>query len=159
MLSHQPACALPTPSSCCLHMVIPNARRLVEQTEAHVLVRLLLLLLLLGSRGVSSRGSASSSRSRSGSSSNGTAGRDGGQLLGTLLDQLFVELVCSPQVTLLGNAIAIYAYLVDVLALKLLEQRVDARLLSLDAHRAEDLLDVLSRGGGVAAEAEKEVSC
>lgn len=65
-----------------------RARRLVEQTEAHVLVGLLLLfllllLLLLGSSTAGGRGSSATS------SNGSTAGRDGGELGGTLGDQLY----------------------------------------------------------------------
>ena len=48
-------------------------------------------------------------------------------------------------------------YLADVLALKLLEERVNASLLGLDADSREDLLDVVGRRGLVAAELEEEV--
>ena len=53
----------------------------------------------------------------------------------------------------------IYAYLVDVLAVELLKERAEALLVGVNANRAEDSLDVLSRGGGVAGQAEEEVSC
>ena len=68
-------------------VIVPETIRLVEQTEAHVLVGLLLGLLLLG-RGLSSRGSTTSGRGSSRGDSDGTARWDGGELLGTLLDQL-----------------------------------------------------------------------
>ena len=60
--------------------------RLVEETEAHVLIGLLLFLLLLLSGGgsLSTTGSGTTSRSSSGS----TAGGDVGELGGTLSDQL-----------------------------------------------------------------------
>ena len=50
-------------------------------------------------------------------------------------------------------------YLVDVLALELLKEGREALLVGVNANRAEDSLDVLSRGGGVAGQAEEEVSC
>lgn len=51
------------------------------------------------------------------------------------------------------------SYLVDVLALKLREKGLEALVISLNADGAEDLLDVGLRRGGVAGEAEEEVSC
>jgi hypothetical protein len=62
------------------------ARRLVEETEAHVVVGLLLLLLglLLGGGGIS--GSTGGSGTTSGGTS--TTGGNGGELGGTLGDQL-----------------------------------------------------------------------
>jgi hypothetical protein len=52
-----------------------------------------------------------------------------------------------------------FAYLVNVLAVELLKERAEALLVGVNANRAEDRLDVLSRGGGVAGQAEEEVSC
>lgn len=52
-----------------------------------------------------------------------------------------------------------YSYLVDVLAVELLKERAEALLVGVNANRAEDRLDVLGRGGGVAGQAEEEVSC
>ena len=60
--------------------------RLVEETEAHILVGLLLLLLLLLFLGV-----LSGTTSGSGATSRGTTGttrRNGSELLGTLSDEL-----------------------------------------------------------------------
>ena len=51
------------------------------------------------------------------------------------------------------------AYLLDVLALKLGDQGVEALLIGLNANRLEDGLDIGGRGGGVATEGEKKVSC
>ena len=51
------------------------------------------------------------------------------------------------------------AYLVDVLALELLKEGAETLLVGVDANGAEDGLDVLSRGGGVAGQAEEEESC
>ena len=63
------------------------ARRLVEETEAHVVVGLLLLLgLLLGG---GSLGSGTGSRGST-TSGGGTTGGNGGELGGTLGDQLCV---------------------------------------------------------------------
>lgn len=56
-------------------------------------------------------------------------------------------------------ACRICAYLVDVLALELLEERAEALLVGVNANRAEDGLDVLSRRGRVAGQAEEEESC
>lgn len=50
-------------------------------------------------------------------------------------------------------------YLVDVLARELRDELLETLILGLNADGAEDGLDVLSRGGGVAAEVEQEVSC
>jgi hypothetical protein len=50
-------------------------------------------------------------------------------------------------------------YLVDVLALKLGDQSVQALIVSLDADGLKDGLDISGRGGGVATKAEEEVSC
>lgn len=49
------------------------------------------------------------------------------------------------------------AYLVDVLALKLGDQGVEARLVSLNTDGLKDGLDVGSGGRGVSTESEKEV--
>jgi hypothetical protein len=54
---------------------------------------------------------------------------------------------------------SVSAYLVDVLALELLKEGREALLVGVNANRAEDGLNVLSRGGGVAGQAEEEVSC
>jgi len=51
------------------------------------------------------------------------------------------------------------SYLVDVLALELRDELVQALVIGLDTDAREDLLDVGSGGGGVAAKAEEEVSC
>jgi hypothetical protein len=64
------------------------AIRLVEETEAHVVVGLLLLLgLLLGGSGL-----VGSTSGRGGTTSGGTSttGRNGGELGGTLGDQLWM---------------------------------------------------------------------
>jgi hypothetical protein len=64
--------------------------RLVEETETHILVRLLLLLLLglfLGLLGSGTTRAAGSSTASSGTTSRATRG-DGGKLLGTRGDQL-----------------------------------------------------------------------
>lgn len=65
---------------------IQTGSRLVEETEAHVLIGLLLLLFLLLGLLLSSRGSSTASgRSSSGT---GAAGGNGGELGGTLSDKL-----------------------------------------------------------------------
>ena len=51
------------------------------------------------------------------------------------------------------------SYLVDVLALKLRQELVQALLVGLDTDGLEDLLDVGGAGRGVAAQGEEEVSC
>jgi hypothetical protein len=50
-------------------------------------------------------------------------------------------------------------YLVDVLALQLVEKRLKTVVVSLDTDGLEDRGDVLGRGGGVATEGEEEVGC
>lgn len=50
------------------------------------------------------------------------------------------------------------SYLVDVLALKLGDEGVQALLIGLDADGLEDVLDIGGRGGGVLGEAEEKVS-
>ena len=49
------------------------------------------------------------------------------------------------------------SYLVDVLALKLGDQGLEAVLVSLNANGLKDGLDIGGRGGGVATQAEEEV--
>jgi hypothetical protein len=61
-----------------------RGRHLVEETEAHVLIGLLLLLLLLLSGGSLS----GTTGSGSGGSGTSTTGGNGGELGGTLSDQL-----------------------------------------------------------------------
>jgi hypothetical protein len=51
-----------------------------------------------------------------------------------------------------------WPYLVDVLALQLVEERVETVAVSLDADGLKDSGDVLGRRGGVATEGEEEVS-
>jgi hypothetical protein len=51
------------------------------------------------------------------------------------------------------------AYLVDVLALELLDELVEALAVGLDADGLKDLLDVAGGRRGVAAEAEEKVCC
>ena len=66
-----------------------QARRLVEETEAHVVVRLLLLLgLLLGGGRVGRSGGTARSGSGAGRGTAGTTRGDGGELGGTLSDEL-----------------------------------------------------------------------
>lgn len=50
-------------------------------------------------------------------------------------------------------------HLVDVLALELGDEGVQALVVSLNANGVEDLLDIVGGGGSVATEAEEEVSC
>lgn len=136
--------------------------RLVEQTEAHVVVRLL-LLLLLGLLGGGLSGATSGSTTSSGGGTSATGG-NGGELLRAGRDQLETVLVaCSGRASRVRGfanfACSTYAYLVDVLAVELLKESAEALLVGVNANRAEDRLDVLSRGGGVAGQAEEEVSC
>ena len=94
------------------------AIRLVEETETHVLVRLLLLLLLggLGSGLLSSTTSGSSSATGSGTTTGSTRG-NGGELGRAFLDEL-----------------------VDVLALKLGDQLLETVVIGLDTDGFEDRL-------------------
>ena len=136
--------------------------RLVEQTEAHVVVGLL-LLLLLGGLGGGLGGTTSGGSTTSGGGGSATGG-NGGELLRAGRDQLESVLVAccivASRLRVCANfAESVSAYLVDVLALELLEEGREALLVGVDANRAEDRLDVLSRGGGVAGQAEEEVSC
>lgn len=50
-------------------------------------------------------------------------------------------------------------YLVDVLALELLEKGIETLIIGLDSDRLENGLDVLGRWGGVTTEGEEKVSC
>lgn len=52
-----------------------------------------------------------------------------------------------------------HAYFLQVLAVKFLDQLVQAVGVGLDADGRENALDVFSRGRGVAAEAEEEICC
>ena len=54
--------------------------------------------------------------------------------------------------------LSVASYLVDVLALELRDELLEALLIGLDTDGVEDLLDVGGRGRGVAAEAEEQVS-
>jgi predicted permease len=94
------------------------ATRLVEETETHVLVGLLLLLLLggLGSGLLSSTASGRSSATRSGTTTGSTRG-NGSELGRALLDEL-----------------------VDVLALKLGDQLLETVVVGLDTDGFEDRL-------------------
>ena len=139
--------------------------RLVEQTEAHVLVGLLgglLLLLLLGSVG---GGSTTGGSGATGSGTTSTAARNGGELGRSLGDQLLLRkrprlaillfLICKSLEFFID---AFRSYLVNVLALELRDELLEALLIGLDTDGVEDLLDVGGRGRGVAAEAEEQVS-
>jgi hypothetical protein len=61
--------------------------------------------------------------------------------------------------TICENFGGISSYLVDVLALELRDELVETVAVGLDTNGVEDLLDVGSGGGGVATQAEEEVSC
>lgn len=50
-------------------------------------------------------------------------------------------------------------YLLQVLALELSDQLVQALVVCVDADRLENTLDIFGRRGGVATEAKKEVCC
>lgn len=50
-------------------------------------------------------------------------------------------------------------YLLQILALKLTDQLVQAVVVGFDANGVENLLDILCGWGGVATEAEEKVSC
>lgn len=51
-----------------------------------------------------------------------------------------------------------YSYLLEILALELGDQGVEAVLVGLDADGLKDGLDIGGGGGGVATESEEEVS-
>jgi hypothetical protein len=105
--------------------------RLVEETETHVLVGLLgLLLLLLLGRGIAAGSTASS---RGTTTTTATRG-DGGELGSTLSNDL-----------------------VDILVLELADEGVQALIIGLDTDRLEDGLDIGSRGRLVAAEGKEKV--
>ena len=53
----------------------------------------------------------------------------------------------------------IQSYLVNILALKLGDQAVEAAVVSLDADGAQNLLNIGCRRGGVSTEGEEEVCC
>jgi hypothetical protein len=93
-----------------------SAMRLVEETETHVIVRLLLLLLLSGLRSGLSLSGATGGGSTTGSGSTTGATRgNGSELLGTGLDEL-----------------------VDVLALELGDQLVETVRVSLNTNGLKD---------------------
>merc|ERR1719300_1103942 len=93
-------------------------RRLIEETESHVIIFLLFLgLLLLG------LGGGSCSSGWCGGSRGGPGGGHGSNLLLALGDQLF-----------------------NVLASQLLDHQVEFLSIGINSNRAEDLFDVGSRG-------------
>ncbi len=59
----------------------------------------------------------------------------------------------------LRRGVVVIPYLVDVLAVKLREELLEALIVGLNANGGQDALDVLGRGGAVASEPEEEVSC
>jgi hypothetical protein len=149
--------------------------RLVKETEAHVVVRLLLLFLLLL---LSGRGLGSTTGSSSGATSSGTttASRwDGCELGGSLRDEL-----CGVS-CLFGHAESrtdcASTYLVDVLALQLRDELLQALVIGLDTDGLKDLLwcvckyarscrrfgrtnlDVAGGRRGVSTKAEEKVCC
>jgi len=128
--------------------------RLVEETQAHVLIGLLsgLLLLLLSGSGLTS------TTGGRGGGSGGTARRNGSELLSTLSDQLFWSnsSVCSFFHKIF---FAIETNLVDVLALELRDELLETLLIGVDTDGGEDTLDIVGGGGLVASEGDQEVSC
>lgn len=137
--------------------------RLVEETEAHVVVGLLLLLLSLLGLGGGVSGATSSGSTTGGGGSSATRG-NGGELLRAGSDQLDGMLVACRKSTshvrgCANFASRVFAYLGDVLALELLEERAEALLVGVNANGAEDGLDVLSGRRRVAGQAEEEESC
>ena len=52
-----------------------------------------------------------------------------------------------------------HAYLIDILALELADERVKAVVVSFDADCAEDAFHIICGRRGVTAEAEKKVRC
>jgi len=140
-----------------------RSSRLVEETEAHVVVRLLLLLLSLLGLGGGLSGTTSGGSTTSGGGTSTTRG-NGGELLRAGRDQLDSVLAACRKSTPCARGCAnfacrIYAYLVDVLAIELLKERAEALLVGVNANRAKDRLDVLSRRRGVAGQAEEKVGC
>jgi hypothetical protein len=129
--------------------------RLVEETEAHVLIGLLLLLLLLSSGSLGS-GSTTGSGSR-GSSATSTAGGNGSKLGGTLSDQLFRRLSLARRPRL--ATIYTITNLVDVLALELSNELLEALVVGVNTDGRENLLDVGGGGRLVASKGEEEVGC
>merc|ERR1712098_254757 len=103
--------------------------RLVEKTETHILVGLLLLLFLL--LGLLSGGTSSSWGSTTSSSR-----WNGSQLAGTLSDQLL-----------------------DVLALELRDKGGETLIIGLDSNGLEDGLDVGFGWGGATTDGEEKVCC
>jgi hypothetical protein len=65
---------------------------------------------------------------------------------------------CQSIDTVVAGAIRDETNLVDVLALELVDESLEAVLIGLNANGLEDLLDVIGVGGGVATEAEEKVS-
>jgi len=118
----------------------------------------LLLLLLLGSLGSTASGSGTAS----GSSTASAARRDGGELARALSNQLHQHVSKLRHLPSFGRGVKKTpgrTYLVDVLALELGEESVEAVAVGLNADGLEDGGDVSGRGRGVAAEAEEEVGC
>lgn len=123
------------------------SRRRTINGWPHTLLLGLLLGGLLGSTTGSTAGSGSTAT---------TARRDGGELGGTLRDELLHVLVNVFASICCGQR-AEFAYLVDVLAVKLGEELLKALVVSLNTDGLEDGLDVGGRGRGVATQAEEEV--
>lgn len=132
--------------------------RLVEETETHILVGLLLLLLLL-LLGLLLGSGSTTGGGATGSSGTGTARGNGSELLRASGDQLEADRQFHVSASRYFISIESKTYLVDVLARELGEELLETLILGLDADGAEDGLDVLGRGGGVAAEGEEEVGC
>jgi hypothetical protein len=132
-----------------------HARPLIEQTKAHVVVRLLLLLflLLLFLLRVATVAAGSTSGSGATCATARTARWNAGELGGTLSDELTTD-VRIPLVASMPST-----NLVDVLVLELVDQSLEAVVVGLDSDRGKNLLNVLRRRAGVSGEAEEEVRC
>ena len=114
--------------------------------------RTLFLGLLLGLLGSSAAGSGTT---RATTTTATAARRDGGELLGTGVDQLRYCQHIVPW----GRRDRFMSHLVDVLAVELRQECLQAVVIGLDTDGRENVLDVGSRRGGVSTEGEEEVGC
>lgn len=139
------------------------AARLVKETKAHVLIRLLLLLFFLGLLlflGRSSSATSSRGTSRCCYSSAPSARRNGCQFGWALRDQLFKGLV-SWEDSLTEKGIpkaSPKTYIVQIFAVELSKEFTKTTIVGIDPDGVQNMLYVLGRGGVVSAEAEEQVS-
>lgn len=150
-------------SHTCFHLrslVFPYRRilsDLVEETEAHIFVRLFLLffffLFLLR---LSWSRITPSSRSTTSCCPTSTSARwDRCEFRSTLRDQLRKDVsLCRANRSLQAST-----YFLQVFALKLRDQFVQALVVCVNSYGGKDILDILGRRRSVATEAEKEVCC